>query len=164
MEIKSISQKIFRTSPSKVENNGSHTNPFGVNFKGNMISADVFESSEKQNVAQNISFKGAEIAAKAMNKIKASAFVGSLGDMASAVSARFNSVVDFGRRIKQKAGDICKYLNETNLRINIDLVENKTKDFFRMALWPSEYSLNNLKQKKVLDLGTMLEQTIAARA
>lgn len=164
MEIKSISQKIFRTSPSKVENNGSHTNPFGVNFKGNMISADVFESSEKQNAAQNVAFKGAEMAVKAMNKIKASAFVGSLGDMASAVSARFNSVVDFGRRIKQKAGDICKYLNETKLTINIGLAENKTKDLFRMDFWSPEYSVGALKKRSVSDLEAMFEEAIAARA
>lgn len=96
MEIKSISQKIFKTSASKVENNSSHTNPFGVNFKGNMISADVFESSEK---AEKVSFKGAELAAKAGEKCRMlqSTIVGSLRDFSTKAK---DSVADFGRRIK----------------------------------------------------------------
>lgn len=135
MEIKSISQKIFKTSSAKIENS-KHTNPFGVNFKGNIISADVFESSEK---ADNVSFKGAEWAAKASGKCRmvASAIVGSIGDVTSAIKTRLNSVVDFGRRIKE---------GTTNL---IDRIP---------SMMGTESMLNRINDYRVYNVSRLLKQ------
>lgn len=158
MEIKSISQKIFRTSPSKTE--GNHSNPFGVNFKGNIIQADVFDKSEKSG----ISFKGAEIAAKVANKGKlwSSAIVGSINNANEAMRKILNPVASFGRTIKEnalrvktnaiqmkdKAVGLCKDFANTSLRMDIDFIN---------------YSQKNLGKRSKDELGGMLENLIAAR-
>lgn len=144
MEIKSISQKIFKTSPKTIESNSNHTNPFGVSFKGNMISADVFDSSAESKV----SF-GANIAAKVTNKSKmvASAIVGSINDMNQAISKRLDPIVNFGKRIGESASKAWNYLNNTNLSFkldaSLDLVARKTKDLFRVG---NDYSKSHLKK------------------
>lgn len=153
MEIKSISQKIFRTSPKVNENNASHTNPFGVNFKGKMISADVFESAEKTGIVSNI-------AEKVGNKCKmlTSAIVGSIGDMNSAISSRLNSVVDFGRRVKENinglglniSGGLSRtwdYLNNTNLFITMGL----RKNYDRLSLAEKALIYEDLVNAKVME-------------
>lgn len=151
MEIKSISQKIFRTSPNKTESNhnkvdNNHTNPFGVNFKGNIIQADVFDKSEKSG----ISFKGAEIAAKVANKGKiwTSAVVGSINNANEAMRRILNPVASFGRTIKQnalrvkdnaiamknKAVDLCKDFANTSLRIDIDAINYRKSKLNNMPV------------------------------
>jgi hypothetical protein len=150
MEIKNISQKIFRTSPSKTENN--HSNPFGVNFKGNIINADVFDSSEKKS---NISFKGAEIATKVANKGKlwTSAMVGSINNASEAMSKLLNPVKDFGRTIKENALKI----KENAIKMK-DKAINLCKDFNDTNYYPV-----NLDKQDPADLGLMLENLIAVR-
>lgn len=97
MSIKNISQNIFRNSPSKVQNN--QTNPFGVSFKGNVLTADVFEkisnrTSNKNNLIEKVSNR---------SKMVTSAIVGSINDINSQISARLDSIVSFGRRLKENA-------------------------------------------------------------
>jgi len=133
MEIKSISHKIFKTSPKTIENNSNHTNPFGVSFKGNMISADVFDSSAENK----ISF-GINLAAKVSNlksKMAASAFVGSINDMSKAISCRLDKVVDFSKKIGKNAAKLGHWLHNTNLSFTFDakLVARKTKDIKDMV-------------------------------
>lgn len=157
MRIGSISEKIFKTPSNKIENNSNQTNPFGVSFKGNIINADVFESSEKSN----ISFKGAELAAKAGAKCKmlTSALVGSMGNMNFAISKRLNSVVDLGRKMKEKVTGAWKYLNETSLAINFDIRPKSSNNPFGVSLSTAE----DLREKPVSKLGDMLQATIAER-
>lgn len=159
MEIKSISKNLFRTSPNKIENSGSHTNPFGVNFKGNMISADVFETATKSNMASDLMERVSN-----RSKMVVSAIVGSINSVNQNISSRLNSVVSFGRRIKENAANLCKYLNETKLTINIGLSEKTSNDLFRMDLWSQgAYSINKLKKRPVSELESMLEEAVAAR-
>lgn len=119
MEIKSISQKIFRTAPNKIDNNGSHTNPFGVNFKGNMITADVFETAAKKvNLIERVSNK---------SKMHSSAIVGSINDVNQAIKSRIDSVMAIGNRIKEKSVEAWKYLNETKISFSLGKIENSIK-------------------------------------
>lgn len=98
MEVKSISPKIFGAAHAKIEGSGNHTNPFGINFKGNIINADVFETTDTTN---NISFKGAALAAKVGNRCKmlTSTIVGSIGDMSSAISGRLDTIMESARNV-----------------------------------------------------------------
>lgn len=164
MEIKSISQKIFRSSPSKIENNGSHTNPFGVSFKGNMISADVFETvAKKSNLVERFS----ELATKATNKGKmvTSAIVGSMGDVTSAISTRLNSVVSFGRRIGEGATKAWSYLNTKNLKMSLELVERRSKELLALNIIPeSRYNVKNLKKLDPIgELEAMFQESANAK-
>lgn len=162
MEIKSISQKIFRTSPNKCENKSesNHTNPFGVNFKGNIIQADVFDKSDNAG----ISFKGAEIAAKVANKGKlwSSAIVGSINNANEAMRKILNPVASFGRTIKE---------NALRVKDNAIAMKNKAvdcyKDFVNTS-WRAEINSRLINYRKldllpVPDLKNMLVERIAAR-
>lgn len=127
MEIKSISKKIFKAAPNRIESNSNQTNPFGVNFKGKMITADVFEPAvNKSSLAEKVSSK---------SKMVASAIVGSINDVNQAISKRLNSIVDFGKRIKENtAANISNvkdnlskawsYINNTNLFVTMGLKNN----------------------------------------
>lgn len=138
MEIRSISAKIFKTAPGKIESNSAHTNPFGVNFQGNMIKADVFETEAKSNIigglAEKVSNRG---------KMVVSAIVGSMGDMTSAISRRLDSVVSFGKRIGETATKAWSYLNTNNLKLSLEVVERKSKELFKLDLG-KEYRVKNL--------------------
>jgi len=110
MEIKSISQKIFRTkSSNNSETNCSNqTNPFGVNYKGNMINADVFFCGKEkavEGVGKRIS--------NHVNKLADAWKVGAMGSF-SEMSNRFNSTCS---RVKSKAVQVYKFLTETNLEM-----------------------------------------------
>lgn len=139
MEIKNISNRIFKASPNKIENAGAHTNPFGVSFKGNIINADVFEKTENKS---RISF-GSNLVERVgeRSKLAMSAIVGSVNSVNQAFGARIDSIVKFGRRIKENASrtweslnnikiedGITKawdWLNTNNLRIRFDIVDKK---------------------------------------
>lgn len=127
MEVKSISQKIFKSPLKNQEDSCNHTNPFGVNFKGNIISADVFETANESK----LSFKGAKLVAKATEKgrLVKSTIVGSLGDVSAAISKRLDSVGktinEFGTRMRdqitsstvyRKVAGAWDYLNTTNAK------------------------------------------------
>lgn len=162
MEIKSISQKIFKTSPSKIETNSNHTNPFGVNFKGNMISADVFESNEKSKV----SFTGNNLIQNAAKKGRmwTSAIVGSMNNVNQAISSRLNRIVDCGRKMTDGVKKAWNYLNTTNLQITLDanLVERTSKALARITS-DSAYSSKRLAGCSVDELRGMFGELATVR-
>lgn len=141
MEIKSISQKIFRTSSNKTENGSNHTNPFGVSFKGNIINADVFEE-------KNTSLKEKEN----RGKILVSTLVGSINSINSAISRRLNSVISFGARIK-----------ETTTQLK-DKAANLDMSFLtsRMPAFRGKYSVNSLKKCSISQLEEMFKEKLEA--
>lgn len=143
MEIKSISSKIFRAAPRATEQN--HTNPFGVSFKGNMVTADVFTSTTPK-LAEKVSNKG---------RMVVSAIVGSMNDFNSAMSARLNSVVSFGRRIKENATILWDKAN--NIEIHFDFMNTITTKMSEI----NRYGVENLRRNNsVSDLEGMLSTQI----
>lgn len=154
MEIKSISQKIFRTAPEKTQSN--HTNPFGVNFKGNMINADVFDVSfegSKESLVQ----KATNGISNRVNKLKDAMNIGSIN---SFVSSRLESVANFGRRIKAGAVNAWNNINESVVRLEVDKIGDKIKS----SLSIQNYSKNHLKKNPVEHLSGMMENLIEAIA
>lgn len=150
MEIKRISERIFKTPASRIENHENQTNPFGVSFKGNMITADVFETACPK------------LAEKAANRGKmwVSAIVGSMNDVNEAISKRLNSAMAFGSRVKENALRLGKYLNETKISINLGGADN----FFNLK-WPQgSHSVKSLmKMDPEAELEDMLKLAIATR-
>jgi len=87
LSIPAIRERLFNTSKHEQTTQRS-TNPFAAtSFKGNVLTADVFESSTKQQT-----FTG---------KLKASALVGSISGIGERFQNIINSVVGFGARIKE---------------------------------------------------------------
>lgn len=79
------------------------TNPFAAtSFKGNVLTADVFETKDKPGMA---------------NKLKASALVSSISSMGSKIHAGLESVVSFGNRIKDNVVEGWNRLNEIEISI-----------------------------------------------
>lgn len=149
MEIKSISAKIFKTASKNTEDSCNQTNPFGVNFKGNIISADVFETAQKTNLVSNWS-------EKIRSKMASSAIVGSIGDMSAAISSRLDSVVSFGRRMKENAGKMRENAAEMFGNLSDKLSDKKislkvggSESFFQINLHDySAYKVKNLLGKE----------------
>lgn len=90
LSIPSIRERLFNTSKHEQTTQRNSSNPFAAtSFKGNVLTADVFESSSKKD---NIS---------ANDKLKASALVGSISGYGEKFQHMINSVISFGNRVKE---------------------------------------------------------------
>ena len=113
LSIPSVRERLFNTSKHETTTQRT-TNPFSAStFKGNVLTADVFESSVKKDTP---SFAG---------KLKASALVGSISGIGERFQNIINSVVEFGNRIKENV------VNSWNKLEGIEISLNPLKE--RMA-------------------------------
>lgn len=159
MEIKSISQKIFKPgAASKKFENSNQTNPFGISFKGKIINADVFETSETQKKNPFECISGLADAA-GRGKLWASAAVSAAGQ---AMGKRLNTVVSFGRRMKEKVAGSWNYLNNTNLAISFDLVKRNENGLFNLTLSPA-HSVSSLRKKPIGELREMFKDAVETK-
>ena len=117
LSISGISQRIFNTT--KHENTVARsTNPFAASsFKGNVLTADVFESSVKNNQP---AFTG-------KTKLMAAALVGNISNLGSRINARIESVVAFGNRMKENVVNIWNKIDSVKL-------EDSIKSFFEAGV------------------------------
>lgn len=142
MEVKSISQKIFRTRSEKAQNcektQSNHTNPFGVNFKGNMINADVFQVSGANKIA--------EAAGKISSKLNLSKLrdAMNIGSINSYLSKRLDPVMNLGRKIKNSAVTTWNNINETMLKLGVGKGEDNK---FKILIEFNQYGKESLKKK-----------------
>ena len=124
------------------QNNASQskpvTNPFGVSFKGNVIQADVFQSSAKK-AATGLQEKG---------KLFASAVVSGINNFNEAFKSRMNTIVSFGKKLTTNVFDSIERLGSTEIKFDIEGIKNR--------LFPDrEYNVKNLSNKSVDELRTM---------
>ncbi len=128
-------QKV--NSQNKASENKLTTNPFGVSFKGNVIQADVFESTKKASANNN------GIAEK--SKLFASAVVSGINNFNEAFKSRMNSVVSFGKKITKNVFDTIERVGNTEITFDMEGIKNK--------LFPDrQYSVKNLTNKSVGEL------------
>lgn len=107
LSIPSIRERLFNTSKHEVntQRNLNSTNPFAASsFKGNVLTADVFESSAKK--ADQPSFTG---------KLKASALVGSISGIGEKFHNMIESAKAFGNRMKESIVNGWNRLNEVEI-------------------------------------------------
>ena len=90
MKITNTKLDLFRPL-SKQERQEVHSNPFGINFKGNVLAADVFESSKAKETNATKSNPFEKITGK--SKMVASAVVGSMNSFNEAFRTRINSII-----------------------------------------------------------------------
>lgn len=108
LSIPSIRERLFNTSKheTNTQRNSNSTNPFAASsFKGNVLTADVFESSNKKNDS-NINFTG---------KLKASALVGSISGIGEKFHNMIESAKAFGNRMKESIVNGWNRLNEVEI-------------------------------------------------
>ena len=117
LSIPSIRERLFNTSKHETSTQRNSSNPFAASsFKGNVLTADVFESSSKKS-NNNINFTG---------KLKASI---------SGIGERFqnmiNSVVAFGNRVKESVVNGWNKLN--NIEISFTPAKEKAISMYNSA-------------------------------
>lgn len=125
------------------------TNPFGVSFKGNVIHADVFEKvaevAQKETLRSKVANRG---------KLMVSALVGNINNFNDSIKSRMNSVVSFGRQIKQRTADAIHKIAHTE--VDFKAMGESIKNVFS-----NPYSVNNLSKRPVSDLEKLLIEAIA---
>src|SRR5574344_292780 len=145
----SISKNIFKLKSSKKDENvvSNQSNPFGISFKGKMISADVFEKTS--------SLSQSKLTEKIISRSKlvSSAVVGSIIDLASSISSRLNSVANFGRRIKSNVTSFWEKAKNTDITFDMLNLRNLVKSNV------SE-SRESLSKRPVSELESMLKESI----
>ncbi len=144
---------IFRTNKSaeKTAQNTASTNPFGINFKGNVIQADVFEttkSSPLANFREKLANRG---------KIFKSSMVSGVNSFNNALKSRVDSVVNFGRKIRENVSDFWNKANNINVGSELKNTFSSIYDRFKVG---NEYSVKNLTKRPVNDLEAMLREEL----
>lgn len=150
MKISQTNFSMFKPM-SKEERQEVHSNPFGINFKGNILASDVFESSKAKetNASSNPfeSFSGAT----SKSKMVASAFVGGMNSFNEAFRSRINSIISFGRQVKDTISNSWEKAKNTEISIDFKGLADSISSKF-----DNSYSVNNLLKRPVDDLHTML--------
>ena len=104
LSISKIGQRIF--NPTKHEQIvARQSNPFSKMKMGNVLTADVFESSAKS--AEKYTMK---------DKLKASALVGSISDLGSKIRAGIESINAFGTRMKENIVNTWNTINSITIQ------------------------------------------------
>lgn len=135
---------------SREERQEVHSNPFGINFKGNVLTSDVFESSKAKET--NSSSNPFEQFTKMTNKSKmvASAVVGSMNSFNDAFRSRINSIISFGRQVKENIANSWEKAKNTEITFDFRSLADSIASKFN-----NQYSVNNLLKQPVDDLGVM---------
>ena len=133
---------------SKEERQEVHSNPFGINFKGNVLTSDVFESSKAKEASNNISNPFAAVTGK--SKMVASAVVGSMNSFNEAFRSRINSIISFGRQVKDTIANSWEKAKNTEISLDFKGLAESISSKFN-----NQYSVNNLLKRPVDDLHAM---------
>ena len=140
LSISNIRERIFNTSKHEASvarpSNKSVSNPFAAtSFKGNVLTADVFDSSKSKQPA----FTGA-------TKLKASALVGSLSNFGSKIQAGIESIKAFGKRMSNNISNTWQRMKDTEI-----------------TLAPLKDAVVNAKNNMVQGWNAMFEKGISAK-
>ena len=139
-------------SESRVERKRSQanaSNPFSAtSFKGNVLTADVFETKAK---------------ATSKNKLTYSAFVGSINDAFPTFRKGIESVVAFGNRMVEGVSAVCHKLHEIgNTEINIDFAGAGRSMRSNWDAMMNRHSASNLCNRySESELGEMLRSELS---
>ena len=139
LSISNIRERLFNnskheTNTARVPNGVS--NPFSASsFKGNVLTADVFESSTPKTPA----FTGTV-------KLTASTLVGSLSNFGSKIQAGIESIASFGRRMKEGISNTWQKMQETEI-----------------SFAPLAETFSNTKNNMINKWNSMFEKGITAK-
>ena len=150
MKITNTNFSLFNKPLSKEERQ-EVSNPFGINFKGNVLTSDVFESSKVKESNNNTS-TNPFAAVSNKSKMVASAFVGGINSFNEAFRSRINSIISFGRQVKDSIASSWEKAKNTEITLDFRTLADSISSKFN-----NQYSVNNLLKQPVDDLSTMLK-------
>lgn len=144
LSILNIRERLFNnskheTNAARVSNGVS--NPFSASsFKGNVLTADVFESSTPKAPA----FTGAV-------KLTASTLVGSLSNFGSKIQSGIEAIAAFGRRMKGGISNTWQKMQETEISFSplADALSNTKSNM--ITKWHSMFE-KGITVKRVADM------------
>jgi len=142
---------IFKSARTEAKTNApSHsTNPFGISFKGNVIQADIFQTTaNKINAGHMLRERG---------KMFMSAVVGNINSFNEAIKSRLNSVVSFGRRVKDNVANWWEMAKNTEVTFDMSGLNKFISERFHT----NPYGVNNLLKRPVNELEELLRAELA---
>jgi len=156
MKISQTNFSMFKPM-SREQRQEVHSNPFGINFKGNVLTSDVFETTKakEENVKQDLFPTFTKLTNK--SKMVASAFVGGINSFNDTFRSRINSVISFGRQISENIANSWEKAKNTEITFDVKGLAESISSRFN-----NTYSVNNLLKRPVDDLGSMLTTELNA--
>lgn len=142
---------IFKSARTESKTNTpSHSsNPFGISFKGNMIQADIFQTTaNKENAGISIRERG---------RMFMSAVVGNINSFNNAIKSRLNTVVSFGRQVRDNVANWWEMAKTTEVTFDM----NGLNRFISERFHTNPYGVNNLLKRPVNELEEMLKAELA---
>lgn len=149
-----ISKSIFNRNNNAIKSTqGSQTNPFGVSFKGNILTADVFklEQPKKLDLITKMTKK---------SKLVTSTFVSSINKFGSEIGERLDSVMQFGRNIRDNAKQIIQRTGEDFANLRETLKTEMIWDGNRIRFVQNKFRAKNLEGQTVTYLGDLWKQEL----
>lgn len=140
--------KNLTKTEAKTENKTNASNPFGISFKGNVIQADVFQTTNKENTVNSIKEKG---------KMFMSAVVGNINAFNNELKSRVNSVVSFGRKVRDNVNNWWQMAKSTEITFDL----NELTRFVNEKFNNNPYSVSNLTKRPVNELRDLLNAELA---
>ena len=151
LSIPAIRERLFNTSKHEQTTSRNASNPFAAStFKGNVLTADVFESSAKK--AEPV-FTG---------KLKASALVGSISGIGERFQNAIQSVVAFGNRAKESVVNGWNKLNE--IEISFNPLKEMMASAMTHAYNSTKSAYNSTKNLLLADVTEFIGSGISARS
>jgi len=154
MKISQTNFSMFKPM-SREERQEVHSNPFGINFKGNVLTSDVFETTRAKEAKTTSNPFEAFTKISNKSKMVASAIVGGMNSFNEAFRSRVNSVVAFGRQVRDNIASSWERAKNTEITIDFKGMADAISSRFN-----NTYSVNNLLKRPVDDLSTMLTAEI----
>ena len=147
---------IFKVN-TKTANEAKNTvssNPFGLNFKGNVIQADVFETSRKLTTGLKEGIRE-----RIVNTGKAfkSNIVSGINSFNEALKSKAGGIIAFGRKAKESINKAIDFANNYDLGAGI---QNKLKSVYDSIANRNQYSVKNLVKRPVSELETLLRDEL----
>jgi hypothetical protein len=124
LSISGIRERIFNNTKHE-QTVARSSNPFAqTSFKGNVLTADVFESSKEDNKNENQpSFTGKIGAIPAKSKLYLSAMVGSINNFGDRMAQKWHSgvesIVSFCGRISDNISNFWNEMKHTEVKLDI---------------------------------------------
>ena len=141
--------KSLKSEARATETQQHASNPFGISFKGNVIQADVFQTTaNKTHIGHSIKERG---------RMFASAVVGNINSFNNAIKSRLNSVVSFGRRVKDNVSNWWEQAKNTEVTFDL----NGLGQFVSEKFNHNPDGVNNLLKRPVTELEGMLKAELA---
>ena len=143
MEITSIRGRLFNNT--KHESTVARaSNPFAAStFKGNVLTADVFESSKAKDVQQNTNLL--------TRKLTFSVFAGFNNNIGSKMQHAMESVVSFCGRMKENVVNTWRQMNDANI---IEALNNEVYNYNvrKMEAGNTTAKLGEMLQSEIANL------------